>query len=98
MAQPVARNQHHVLNTDGRAHPRENALAVVTALAGLLAIVTSLWPHLHVVSCWAGLVGLGTGAVSQMISETRGERFVNVIGMGAAAVGLGLGIAHGGVL
>jgi hypothetical protein len=80
----------------GKAHPRENALAEITLVCGLIAVVTSIWPGLHLYSSWFGLVGIAFGAYSQMISATRAERFLNVIGFGAAALGFGLGLAHGG--
>jgi hypothetical protein len=85
-----------VMNTDGRPHPVQNALAGVTLLLGVIALVTAAWPGLHVISCWAGLAGIAAGGYGQMISATTAERFVLVIGMGAAGVGLFLGIAHGG--
>lgn len=96
MAHAARRFPPLTLNTDGRSHPKENGLAVFTFVIGLVAVVSSIWPGMHLLSCWAGLVALGTGAYSQMISATRGERFLNIIGLGAAAVGFGIGLAHGG--
>jgi hypothetical protein len=85
------------LNTDGRSHPVENAFALVTLLLGAIAALTAISPGLHVVSSWVGLVGIATGGWGQMISATTAERFVLVIGLGAAAVGFYLGVAHGGL-
>jgi hypothetical protein len=85
------------LNTDGRAHPRENSFAMVALLLGAVAAVSAISPGLHLVSCWFGLAGMATGAWAQLISATTGQRFVAVIGLGAAAVGFYLGMAHGGL-
>ncbi|MDT0342166.1 hypothetical protein [Streptomyces litchfieldiae] len=84
------------LNTDGRPHPRENTLAVLTLFLGLVAAVSSISPGLHLVSSWFGLAGIATGGWAQMISATPGQRFVSIIGLGAAAVGFYLGVAYGG--
>ncbi|MDQ3403653.1 MAG: hypothetical protein M3548_09695 [Actinomycetota bacterium] len=96
MAQTV---RHHgfTLNTDGRAHPVENALAAVTVVLGALAFITAMFHDLHLISSWAGLAGILTGAYGQFISVTTSERFLLVVGLGAAAVGFFLGMAHGGL-
>jgi hypothetical protein len=41
-------------------------------------------------------VGIITGGYGQYISETTRERFGLVIGLGAAGLGLFIGMAHGG--
>ncbi|UCM89087.1 hypothetical protein [Streptomyces marincola] len=84
------------LNTDGRAHPVENRFASVAFVLGLLAVVTAAFPGLHLVSSWAGLAGIAAGAWAQLISATTGQRFLAVLGLGAAALGFYLGVAHGG--
>ena len=38
------------------------------------------------------------GAWSQLVSRTRPERFENVIGLGAGAVALAVGLAWGGLV
>lgn len=86
-----------VMNADGRSHPVENAFAGVTLLLGAVAVITAIWPGLHLISSWAGLAGVLTGGWGQMISATTAERFVLVIGMGAAGLGMYLGLAHGGL-
>ncbi|MGK5628226.1 hypothetical protein [Streptomyces sp. URMC 123] len=99
MAQAV-RQQHgplSFLNSDGKAHPVENSLAAATVLLGALAFITAQFHGLHLVSSWSGLAGVATGAWGQMISATTGERFLLIVGMGAAAFGLLLGMAHGGL-
>lgn len=86
-----------LMNTDGKAHPVENGFALATIVLGVVAFITAHFHDLHLVSSWAGLVGILVGARSQMISATTGERFVTIIGLGAAAVGFFLGMAHGGL-
>jgi hypothetical protein len=86
-----------LLNTDGRPHPRENSLAGVTLLLGAIAVLTAIFPGLHLISCWTGLAGILTGGYAQLVSATTGQRFVTVIGLGAAAVGFYLGMSNGGL-
>ncbi|MFD7238545.1 hypothetical protein ACFWAT_24965 [Streptomyces syringium] len=86
-----------VLNSDGKAHPVENTLVAVTIVLGAIAFISSAFHHLHLLSSWTGLVGILTGAWGQFISATTGERFLLVIGLGAAAIGFFLGMAHGGL-
>lgn len=97
MAQTVRHFPALTLNTDGKAHPLENTFAAVTLVLGLVAFVTAMWHHLHLLSSWTGLIGLIAGAWGQMISATTAERFVMIIGLGAAGVGFFLGMAHGGL-
>ncbi|GAB3107026.1 hypothetical protein GCM10027160_03150 [Streptomyces calidiresistens] len=87
-----------LLNTDGRAHPRENALAFVTIALGLVAAVSGFFTGLHALASWAGLIGVLVGGWGQMVSATTGERFLLVIGMGGAGFGLYMGIVNGGFL
>jgi hypothetical protein len=102
MAQTVRQQQREprtlrFLDTDGKPHPREDALAAVTLLLGAVASITSFWPDLYLLSSWTGLVGILTGARGQFVSVTTAERFVLVIGLGAAALGFFLGMARGGL-
>ena len=85
------------LNSDGRAHPRENALALATLVLGLVALVTAFFPGLHLLASWTGLAGIVVGAWAQLVSATTAERFLTVVGMGAAALGFYLGMANGGL-
>ncbi|MBO8193888.1 hypothetical protein ITI46_19790 [Streptomyces oryzae] len=99
MAQAVRWNHPlSYLNTDGKRHPVENSFAAATIVLGLIAAISAWWPGLHVLGSWTGLVGILTGAWGQYISATTGERFVMIIGLGAAAVGFYLGVAHGGLV
>ncbi|AVH57697.1 MULTISPECIES: hypothetical protein [Streptomyces] len=83
--------------TDGKPHPLQDTLLAVTLALGILSFVTAMFHSLHLISSWAGLVGIVTGAYGQFISETTRERFGLVLGLGASAVGFFLGMAHGGL-
>jgi hypothetical protein len=86
-----------LLATDGKPHPLQDTLLVVTLVCGILAFVTSMFHSLHLLSSWAGLVGILTGAYGQFISETTRERFGLIVGLGLSGVGFYLGLAHGGL-
>jgi hypothetical protein len=86
-----------MLNTDGKAHPLQNTLALITAVLGIISIATCGFRNLHLLASWTGLAGVITAGWAQYQSATTAERFVSVIGGGAAAVGLGIGLAHGGL-
>ncbi|MEE1939541.1 hypothetical protein V1L54_08945 [Streptomyces sp. TRM 70361] len=103
MAQTVRRRKalstlSSVLNSDGRAHPVENRLVAATAVLALVAVVTAFFPGLHVITSWAGLLGVVAGGWGQMISATTEERFVLVVGMVAAALGFFVGMWNGGLV
>ncbi|MEU0677401.1 hypothetical protein ABZ330_31795 [Streptomyces sp. NPDC006172] len=83
--------------TDGRPHPVQHALMAVALLLGVVSFVTAMFDNLHLLSSWAGLVGIFTGAYGQWISETTRERFFLILGLGASGVGFFLGMAHGGL-
>jgi hypothetical protein len=87
-----------LLNTDGKPHPLENTLTAVTAVLGVIAIATCAFRGLHIVASWTGLAGVVTAAFAQYRSATTAERFVIVVTGGMAAVGLGIGLAHGGLI
>ncbi|MGW4233885.1 hypothetical protein ACWEF9_32280 [Streptomyces sp. NPDC004980] len=83
--------------TDGRSHPLQDALVTVTLVLGALAFVTAMFHNLHLISSWAGLIGIMTGAYGQYVSVTTRERFPLILGLGASAIGFFLGMAHGGL-
>ncbi|MGW7431238.1 hypothetical protein ACWGIN_16980 [Streptomyces sp. NPDC054861] len=98
MAQAMRREPgHSLLATDGKPHPLQDTLLAVTLVLGVLAFVTAMFHHLHLLSSWAGLIGILTGAYGQFISVTTRERFALIVGLGASAVGFYLGMAHGGL-
>ena len=86
-----------LLATDGKAHPLQDTLLVVTLVLGITSFVTAQFHNLHLLSSWTGLVGIATGAYGQWISETTRERFGLIVGLGASGVGFFLGMAHGGL-
>ncbi|MEV0174491.1 hypothetical protein AB0I00_25635 [Streptomyces sp. NPDC050803] len=83
--------------TDGKPHPLQDTLLAVTLVLGITSFVTAMFHDLHLLSSWTGLLGIGTGAYGQWISETTRERFGLILGLGAASVGFFLGMAHGGL-
>ncbi|MFK4146131.1 hypothetical protein [Streptomyces sp. NPDC004065] len=86
-----------LLATDGKPHPLQNALLAVTAVLGLISIATAPVSGLHYLTAWTGLLGVLTGGYGQFISATTRERFGLVLGLGASAIGLFFGMAHGGL-
>ncbi|MFF5423538.1 MULTISPECIES: hypothetical protein [unclassified Streptomyces] len=98
MAQAMRRDPGHSLfATDGKPHPLQDTLVGVTLVLGVLSFVTAQFHDLHLLSSWSGLIGIITGAYGQFISVTTRERFALIVGLGAAAVGFFLGMAHGGL-
>ncbi|MEU1051569.1 hypothetical protein [Streptomyces sp. NPDC005876] len=83
--------------TDGKSHPLQDGLMALTLVLGVLSFITAWFHHLHLLSSWAGLLGLLVGAYGQWVSETTRERFGLILGLGASGVGFLLGMAHGGL-
>jgi FtsH-binding integral membrane protein len=91
------------LNSDGRSHPLLNLASVFTLVIGLASFALGLFIRadpssghaMAIVSGVTGLVALLVGLVTQMMSATREERIVIVVGIIAGFVGLALGLAHG---
>jgi hypothetical protein len=79
-----------------REHHRENSLALITLIGGLLAFVCGIVHAGHFVAVCVGIATVLFGLYSQLVSATTRERWVNVIGIGLAFVGVGLGLSHGG--
>ncbi|WP_329134110.1 hypothetical protein OG552_17945 [Streptomyces sp. NBC_01476] len=84
------------LNSDGRRHPLENSLVLVTLALGFVASITAGFDFLHAVAAWTGVAGLLTGAWGQYISVTTSERYGFIIGLGMSGIGFYIGMAHGG--
>ncbi|TWV32501.1 hypothetical protein FRZ03_32910 [Streptomyces misionensis] len=83
--------------SDGKTHPLPDTLMAVTLVLGLLSFITAFFPGLHLLTSWAGLVGILTGAYGQWVSVTTRERFGLVLGLGAAGIGLLIGMSNGGL-
>jgi hypothetical protein len=97
VSQGRVHRRNFILNTDGKSHPLENTGAAITAILGVVAAVCAFFPSMHLLGSWSGLVGMGTGLWSQMISATTAERFVNITGVVLSGIGLLFGLAHGGL-
>jgi uncharacterized integral membrane protein len=82
--------------TARQAHPLENSLAIATVVAGFVAFVLGAVHDTHFIAVCVGLVAFFFGLYSQMVSATTPERWLNVLGIGMAFVGVGLGLSHGG--
>ncbi len=96
MSDAIGTRPHLTLNTDGKPHPRENALTVFTFAAGMAAFTLGLIVRAHLAATVTGLAAVFIGLYAQMISATREERILIVAGIIGAFVGTGMGIAHGG--
>ncbi|MEV7288174.1 hypothetical protein AB0O01_27020 [Streptomyces sp. NPDC093252] len=83
--------------TDDKPHPLQDTLLAVTLTLGILSFVTAQFHSLHLISSWAGLIGILTGAYGQWVSVTTRERFGLILGLGFSGVGFFLGMAHGGL-
>ena len=91
------------LNSDGRPHPLLNAACVFTLVIGLVSIglgmylrygrARSRWRSRPGSLAWSACI---VGLVTQMLTATREERIINVVGMVAAFIGLAMGLGHGG--
>ncbi len=88
---------HRLFNTDGRRHPKENALAFLSVGLAAAALISATQPTWHVAGSWLGLVGVVVGAFDQFISKTRGERWIIVVGLVGSALGFALNLANGGL-
>jgi hypothetical protein len=97
-SQPTrARVRRITLNSDGRPHPLLNAAALLTFFAGIAAFAIGFVVRVHLAATILGAVAFAFGLYVQLISATREQRVLVVTGLVAAFVGLGLGIAHGGL-
>jgi len=92
------------LNSDGRPHPLLNAASFFTLIVGLVSFALGLFIRSDassghgtaIAAAATGLAALLIGLYTQMVSATREERIIIVIGIIAGFVGLALGLAHGG--
>jgi hypothetical protein len=92
---PARPRPHLTLNTDGKRHPVLNAATAYAVLAGLVSFVLGMYSIQHIAGTILGITGFVTGLLAQMMSATRAERMVIVVGIVASFVGMGLGFAHG---
>jgi hypothetical protein len=74
----------------------DHGLAALTlALAGIGALLLTFGAT--VAGTWCGVLGMAAGLVAQMVSRTRNERWVDVIGILACFLVLAIGAAQGGL-
>ncbi|ACZ00467.1 MULTISPECIES: hypothetical protein [Thermomonospora] len=90
------RRGRRLLNTDGGRHPLQNALTLTAFVLGVAALVLGFIPATHFFGALAGVIGLPVALYAQLISDTTGERFFNVIAMICAFVGAAFALRHGG--
>lgn len=81
------------------AHPLDALLAVVTIALGAvgLVLVAVDTESASRTAMALGAVGVLTGLAGQLLSRTRSERFLDVIGLVAAALAFALGAANAGL-
>ena len=84
------------LNSDGQRHTALNAITALTFVGGIVAFALGLVISAHLAATILGILIFGVGMTAQLLSATREERIFIVAGIIAAAVGAGLGLAHGG--
>ena len=92
------------LNSDGRPHTLLNVASVFTLIIGLVSFALGLFIRedpgsghvMAIVAAATGLAALLVGLFTQMVSATREQRMLIVVGIIAGFVGLALGLAHGG--
>ena len=80
----------------GESRTALNAVAAFTCLAGIAAFAIGIVVKAHLIATILGIAVFAVGMIAQMLSQTREQRIIIVTGIIAAAVGAGLGIAHGG--
>lgn len=77
-------------------HPADAISAVLTSVLAVIALV-SVAVGAHRLGMGVGAVGVVSGGIGQMISRTRPERFLDVVGLVGCAVAFGVGAALGGL-
>lgn len=93
---PAVHLPHVTLNTDGKPHPVENSLTVFTIVAGLVGFGLGFIVRMHLAATVTGGAAFLVGLYAQLISATRAQRMLIVVGVTGGFVGMGLGFAHGG--
>lgn len=73
-------------------HQLMTATLAISAIGAILLVA-----GLTVVGTWCGVVGMGVGLGAQMMSRTRGERWVDMIGLLAAFLVVAFGASQGGL-
>jgi hypothetical protein len=87
---------HSRIETPTLHHRLHLILTLLTLVIGCVAFGLGMVQSAHVAATTLGIVGVALGLYCQLTSESRNQRWFDVIGLGAAAVGMGLGFGHGG--
>lgn len=90
------RARRPIAHGNGERHLPIIAGAAFTIVAGLISLLLGLFNVASTAGAILGVTGFVIGMIAQMMSVTRNERMVIVVGITASFVGMGLGIAHGG--
>ena len=77
-------------------HAVDGGLALVTFALGAVGLLL-VAADADIAGAVAGAVGVLSGLSGQLVSRTRPERFLDVIGLVASAVALAVGLAFGGI-
>ncbi len=88
---------HSATDTPSAHHQRQRAMTASTLVIGVVALVLGFIEDAHTAGTIVGLIGVALGFTSQLTSENTNQRWIDIIGTGAAATGLGLSLAHGGI-
>lgn len=73
----------------------DHGLAIATLATAVVGAITLVLGQ-HTLAAVLGALGLVCGLVAQMVSRTRGERWLDMVGMLAAFVVLAIAAAQGG--
>jgi hypothetical protein len=95
----MTRTETPLSGTAEWTHPdTDHLLAMVAAVAGVLSLLLlAVDAHARVATA-VGLVGLVAGLWGQMVSRTRGERFLDIVGLVASAMAVAVGASYGGLV
>ncbi|WP_165950422.1 hypothetical protein [Actinomadura sp. GC306] len=98
MPEQAAGTARQAIDREGRPedHRLQGWLAVASITIGIAALILGWIEATHLPGAIAGLIGLPLALYSQMISATTNERWLNVIGMVTAFLGLSFALNNGG--
>jgi hypothetical protein len=77
-------------------HPIDAGLALVTFALGAVGLLL-VAVDADIAGAVAGAVGVLAGLWGQLVSRTRPERFLDVVGIGACAIAFAVGMAYGDI-
>lgn len=78
------------------SHAFDALIAVLTSVLAVVGLI-ALAAGAHRLGMALGAVGVLSGLIGQMVSRTRPERFLDVVGLVGCAVAFGVGAALGGL-